>query len=69
MQLESCVAVAVVQASSCSSNLTPSLGTSIYYTHSPKKQNNNNDDYYYLELHLQHMELLLLLFLDVIIFE
>ena len=32
-----CVAVAVVQAGSCSSHLTPSLGTSICYGCSPKK--------------------------------
>ena len=36
--LRSCIAVAVVQASSCSSNLTPSLGTSISCGCGPKKQ-------------------------------
>ena len=39
MWLGSGVAVAVVQASSCSSNLTPSLGTSICHGCSPKKEN------------------------------
>ena len=38
MQLGSPVAVAVVQAGSCSSNLTPSLGTSICCRCGPKKQ-------------------------------
>ena len=37
MQLGSCVAVAVVQASSYSSDLTPSLGTSICHGCGPKK--------------------------------
>ena len=37
-QVRSHVAVAMVQASSCSSNLTPSLGTSISCSCSPKKQ-------------------------------
>ena len=37
-QLGSCVAVALVQASSCSSNLTPGLGTSICRGCSPKKK-------------------------------
>ena len=37
MCLGSCAAVAVVQASSSSSNLTPSLGTSIYCRIGPKK--------------------------------
>ena len=36
--LGSCVAVVVVQASSCSSNLTPSLGTSICWGCGPEKQ-------------------------------
>ena len=36
------VAVAVVQASRCSSNWTPSLGTSICYGCSPKKQKKKN---------------------------
>ena len=39
-QLGSCVAMAVAWASSCSSNLTPSLGTSICHRCSPKKQTN-----------------------------
>ena len=37
-QLGYCVAVAVVQASGYSSNLTPSLGNSICFKCSPKKQ-------------------------------
>ena len=37
MRLRSCVAVAVVEAGSCSSNSTPSLGTSICRRGSPKK--------------------------------
>ena len=36
MRLRSCVAVAVVGASSCSSDSTPSLGTSICCGHGPK---------------------------------
>ena len=44
------IAVAVVQAGSCSSNTTPSLGTSICYKYGPKKQNKwktpkQNNDY------------------------
>ena len=35
--LGSGVAVAVMQAGSCSSSSTPSLGTSIYYGYGPKK--------------------------------
>ena len=38
MWLRSSVAVAVAQASSCSSDLTPSLGTSIWCRFGPKKQ-------------------------------
>ena len=38
-QLGSLVAVAVVKASSCSSDLTPSLGTSLGCRYSSKKQN------------------------------
>ena len=38
MWLRSGIAVAVVQASSCSSDLTPSLGTSLYCRCSPKKK-------------------------------
>ena len=38
MRLRSCVAVALVQASSCGSNWTPSLGTSICCKYSPKKK-------------------------------
>ena len=38
MQLGSCIAVAVVQAGSCSSDLTPSLGTSIGHGYGPKKK-------------------------------
>ena len=38
MRLGSDVAVAVVQASSCGSDLTPSLGISICHTCSPKKK-------------------------------
>ena len=38
MRLGSKIAVAVVQASICSSNLTPSLGTSICHRRGPKKQ-------------------------------
>ena len=36
--LVSCISVAVVQANSCSSYLTPSLGTSICHECGPKKQ-------------------------------
>ena len=39
MQLRSCIAVPVAQASSCSPDSTPSLGTSICRTCGPKKQN------------------------------
>ena len=39
MRLASLVAVAVVQADSCSSDSTPSPGTSICYRCSPKKKN------------------------------
>ena len=38
MQLRSLVAVAVVKASSCSSDATPSRGTSICCRYSPKKR-------------------------------
>ena len=38
MQLGSCVAVAVVQIGSCSSDLTSSLGTFICHECGPKKQ-------------------------------
>ena len=38
MRLGSGFAVAVAQASSCSSNLTPSLGTSICHKCGPKKK-------------------------------
>ena len=37
MQFRSCIAMAVVQADSCSSNQTPSLGTSICCRCGPKK--------------------------------
>ena len=39
MRLGSCVAVAVVQAGSCSSDSTPSLGTSICHQCGPRKKN------------------------------
>ena len=42
MQLRSHVAVAVVCAGSCSSHLTPSLGTSICHKYSPKNKKCNN---------------------------
>ena len=38
MQLRSIVAVAVVQAGSCSSDLTPSLGTSLCHGYGPPKE-------------------------------
>ena len=38
MQLGSGIAVAVAQAGSCSSDLTPILGTSICITYNPKKK-------------------------------
>ena len=38
MQLGSHIAVAVVQTGSCSSDLTPGLGTSICHTCGPKKK-------------------------------
>ena len=41
-QLGSCIAVAVVLASSCSSDLTPSLGPSICFGCGPKKQKQRN---------------------------
>ena len=37
IQLRSCVAMAVAKASSCTSNSTPSLGTSICHGYSSKK--------------------------------
>ena len=37
MQLRSCIAEAVVKAGGCSSDLTPSLGTSVYHGCSPEK--------------------------------
>ena len=40
MRLGSCVAVAVVQAGSCSSDWTPCLGTSICLQCGPKKEEN-----------------------------
>ena len=40
--LRSCVAVAVVSASSCSSDSIPSLGTSIYHRCSAEKKQNKN---------------------------
>ena len=43
IRLGSCVAVAVVYAGSYSSDLTPSLGTSIYHGCDPKKQNKNRN--------------------------
>ena len=39
MRLRPCIAVAVVQAGSCSSDLTPSLGTSVCRGCGSKKQN------------------------------
>ena len=36
--LRSCISVAVVSADSCSSDWTPSLGTSIWCRRGPKKQ-------------------------------
>ena len=39
----SCVAVAVVQACSCSSNLTPSLGTFLCHGCGPKKKKKKNE--------------------------
>ena len=44
MQLGSRVAVAVVEASSCSSKSAPSLGTSICHGSGPKKQNQNKTE-------------------------
>ena len=44
MRFRSCVAVAVVQAGSYSSDLTPSLGTSMCRRWGPKNQNNNNNN-------------------------
>ena len=45
-QLGSCVAVAVVQAGSCSSDSTPSLGTSICHRFSPKKTKGGHHCYH-----------------------
>ena len=39
MELGSLVAVAVAQASNCSSNMTPSLGTSVCRKYGLKKKN------------------------------
>ena len=43
-RLRPCIAIAVVQASSCSCNSTPSLGTSICCRWSPKKQNKQKEN-------------------------
>ena len=40
--LRSCIAVAVVQAGNCSSDLTPSLGTSTCFGYSPKQKQKQN---------------------------
>ena len=42
MQLRFCIAVAVMEASSCSSDLTPSQGTSICCRCRPKKKKEKN---------------------------
>ena len=44
MRLRSCIAAAAVQAGSCSSNKTPSLGTSICHRCSPKKKKKKKKD-------------------------
>ena len=44
MLLGSGLAVTVVQTSSCSSDLTPNLGTSMCLVCGSKKQNNNNNN-------------------------
>ena len=43
MELRSCVAVAVAQIGSCSSDSTASLRTSICHGRSPKKQNKTKE--------------------------
>ena len=42
MRLGTCMAMALAVASSCSSDLTPSLGTSLCRECGPKKQKNKN---------------------------
>ena len=53
------VDVGVVYAGTCSSNLTPSLGTFICFRYSPKKQKNKKQKcnyFFFLRPHLWHME-------------
>ena len=38
-----------VQVSTCNTDLSPSLGTSICLKCGPKKENNNNNNYYYMK--------------------
>ena len=51
-QLRSHVAVAVVQAGSCSSDLIPSLGTSTYRRCGPKTQKNKNKNNKYIHIYV-----------------
>ena len=51
-RLGSCIAVAVAQAGSCSSDLTPSLGTSICCRCSLKKTKNHHHPHHHLILYL-----------------
>ena len=44
MCLGSGIAVAVVEAGSCSSDLIPGLGTSICHGYGPKKDKNKNEN-------------------------
>ena len=43
-RLRSCIAVAVVQAGTCSSNSTPSLGTAICHRSGPRKQEEEEEE-------------------------
>ena len=64
MQLRSHIAVAVAQAGSCSSNSTPSLGTSLCHRCSPKRHTHTHKDCTFLNskcngppFQMQHLEL------------
>ena len=65
-QLGSLVAVAVVQTGSCSSNLTPSLRTSIYCRCGPKKQKKKKKKRYLFSLVAVKIFFLCLLFRNLI---
>ena len=44
IQLRSCMAVAALQPSSCSSNSTPNFGTSVCHRHGPKKKEKKSEE-------------------------